>query len=71
MGDGRLGVVVEGGPGRDVVDAGGAGARVALVAPDLVGVDVRHGTVALEVGRDAHIFPVRSVGNAREGVLLL
>ena len=58
MGDGGLGVVVEDGAGRDVVDAGGWCARVALVAPDLLRVDVRHGAVALEVGRRADILPV-------------
>jgi hypothetical protein len=68
VGDRGLGVVRDGLAGGDVVDAGRPLAGEALVAPDLVRVDVRHGAVALEVGRLAHDLPVGGVADAGEGV---
>lgn len=68
VGDRGLGVVRDGLAGGDIVDAGRPLAGETLVAADLVRVDVRHGTVALEVGRLAHDLPVGGVADAGEGV---
>jgi hypothetical protein len=68
MGDGRLGIVGDARTGLDGVDVGGSLAGVALVAADLIRVDVRDGAVALEVCRGPDNRPVGRVGNAGEGV---
>ena len=68
VGNGGLGVVVEDLASRDRVGLGGACAGVALVAPDLVRGDVRHGPVALEVGGRPDILPVGGGVDTGEGV---
>jgi len=68
MGDGCLRVVGDRLTGRDVQDPRRPGPGVALVASDVLRVDVGHGPVALEVGRRADVLPVCRVGDAGEGV---